>query len=320
MSDVPIEDPPAHAQERYAAWIANVRRTPAACLRLELLTERPFSCEDLLGSRLNGAFWAGLQVVADYHPEERMRWWARTALSFHDRFRVANGLKERPVVLQMPDSPLVLEGNGVLTVGLLLIGDAAATWPAWVNAAAELDLRPGQFRLNAALLQTTDGEQDAGVLPCAWPGITSLGRLEAAQPLPPADRLAVQFLSPAEITHQRRPCTSFPTAEPLLRSALRALSEASWRQPGADLTAWLAGLAAQVANPNPERLTEKRMAHRENRQMVTFRGVTGRVPLQAMPALVREVLSLARFTHVGQRAAFGFGRYDLVAADTDVME
>ena len=37
----------------------------------------------------------------------------------------------------------------------------------------------------------------------------------------------------------------------------------------------------------------------------------GSLRFDDMPAVLRDILALARFTHLGQHSAFGFGRFSL---------
>lgn len=298
----------------YHHWINAVRQTPACLLQLDFTVAKSIQIDRFPGSKLNGALWAGLRHLADHHCSAEMRSSARRALQHHDRRENSAGYRERPLVLGLPFAPMHLSSGEAYSLCLVLFGEIVPTWPAWIEAAMHLHLKPGVLELADYTAFGPDGavvrpgpDQDTAVR-------TKLGSLNGpivAQDYSGAWLLRVE--TPLVLDMKSRRVFDLPNLEPLVVSALSSLGAVADRRPGRDNTALLRSLGA--ATVPLERSFEPVHALYHNhagKHGYHVRGIMGHAVYAQLPLQVREVLTLARFTHLGQHSAFGLGRISLL--------
>lgn len=312
------------AAAQYDEWIAQVREVPLRLLQVQLVAQDTIRFERFPGSKINGALWggqppgsaalSGLARVAESHASPDMRLLARRARAHHDRRENSAGYTERPLVLGLPFDVMVLERGTPYAFNLVLFGDAAPTWPAWIEAAREMHLEPGRLSLTHYAVwapgcdpSTPPPLDDEAVPP------TTLGQLaEAVTPAPETGpggwHLVAQ--TPLVIERKGEQLRDLPTLEPLVVSALSSLGAVANARPGRENTLHLRELAAQA---RPLRRQWKRgpaLYHQgKGRHGYTIHGLLGELLIGPLPLPLVDILSLAQFTHLGQHSAFGLGRY-----------
>lgn len=313
-------------EAEYQSWRRAVCGVSVCALELTYRAADPIYLPRFPGSKINGALWAGLTTVANSHPDSRLRCTARRVLARHEPPENPAGFREKRFVLGLSHSPLRLLPNETFAFAILLFGETARAWPAWINAAAVLDLRPGLLELSRAVAATPSGPKDVRHL-SEEEAVTTLGALaglgdgrqaaddQASPPLPflaqGAPAWQVLFHTPVVLEAKGQPILDVPTAEPLIVSALSSLGSAAAARPGAENTLRLRALAAQ-ATAQPRSLRRVRALHHRGHDL---HGLIGEVYFPHLPEVLREILWLAQFTHLGQLSAFGLGRYTLRPAE-----
>jgi hypothetical protein len=314
------------ASQQYREWIARVRQVPLRLVQLEMQASEEIRCDRFAGSKINGALWgnqppsrpdcSGLCRVAAQDPSPHLRALARHARSFHNAPPNSAGYAPRLLCLGLDFAPLELAPAQSFLFNLLLLGPLAATWPAWVQAAERMHLEPGRLQRRSYALWVGDGPPaenpplaDASLPP------TTLGDLAAAvgSPATPPANWLLRLQTPLVLERRGEKLYDLPTLEPVIVSALSALGAVAEQRPGPDNTAALRALAAEIS-PRHSTLARGPALYRQDkgRPGYVIQGLLGALALPALPPPLVEVLTLAQFTHIGQHAAFGLGRYVLL--------
>jgi hypothetical protein len=336
-------------EAEYGRWWEAVCSARVCAVQLNLRALQTVYVRRFAGSKINGALWAGLSAVAERHPDATVRSQARRALSKHIPSENRAGFAEKRLVLGLPAGPLYVRPGESFSLSLILFGDTAETWPAWVLAAERLNLQPGCLELVSAAAITPVGPRLVSSFSDPSEALTTLGALAgigagqdglsgnlrreswevpAQEDAGPA--LGAAVTAPGDGAPDREPGVPDRPWRLVFETpvVLEARGETIWDVPTAEplIVSALSSLGAVGgARPGVENTRRLRAlaaqtpaAPRQLRRVRALHhrghdvyGLTGELFFTQLPATLREILWLAQFTHLGQLSAFGLGRFTL---------
>jgi hypothetical protein len=239
----------------------------------------------------------------------------------------------RPFVIEPPDDRRTLIPAGErLIFGLTLVGRGIKYLPHFVAVFCELGRvglgrTRGKYRLLAAdALSPYNGAtvavyraEDERVMSA---NSTINGEAIAAHAATmPADRLALEFLTPARLKHEGRWVQQGPPFDALVKTLLGRVSSLSYFHCGQRLEADFRGLIDRAAGVRIARSESQwedwsRFSGRQQ-QRVEMGGLVGRVTYEGDLGDYLPLLALGELVHVGKGTVFGNGQYRIVGASSN---
>lgn len=302
---------------------------PVARYRLEFETVRPIDLPEYAGSALRGVFGHALRRLActthldDCRTCPQWRSCAYPAVFETpppmDARRVYSAIPH-PFVVEPPPWGIREHAPGTrLRFQLVLIGPALQQLP--------LVLRAWQAALAGGL---GPAEGTAQHLQVALPGREDLVRPDAsgrcpehaaAVPLPAEDaapaEVTLEFTTPLRLKRDGRPLRADAlTAQDLLAALVRRIADLTELQLG-QTTGWrfaaLTQAAARVSAVTQLHWRDWTRVSQRQQQAMKLGGLVGRVTLRGDLRPFWPLLHLGQWLHLGGKASFGLGQYQLVA-------
>lgn len=278
-------------------WLDDALNVPCLRLRLRYVATSAVRTPSFPGYAIMGALKGRLGAIADDASQPAdLRHYAHVVHGWHGERASAPGLSERPSVLVTDAPPLALHPGDELTIGLTLFGEAAEVAArTYAAAGTELELNHGLLQLVAATPGT----------PAAL-GAASLG--DAERLAAPGSRLRLE--TPAILESRGVAIGPPATVGPLAVFACKALEAVCGRRaPAATMDTLRSDAEALPVGERGWRLSWVRDALGWNRRKRAV--VSAALHLPPLGPDLARLVAAASLTHIGQSAAFGFGRYAL---------
>jgi hypothetical protein len=241
----------------------------------------------------------------------------------------ANERVPLPLIIEPPpDGQTDYAPGNKLIFHVTLVGKAAGFLAYLIVAFQELGRRglgqtKGRFQLshveavgpsNGGQATVFDAAQPAHIrlqtLPVDWPAI------EARAAALPADRLTLDFLTPARLKHAGRWAQSGPPFHVLVKALLGRISSLSYFHCGQRWEADFRGLIDRAMNVRAVQAQTRwedwsRFSGRQE-QRIEMGGLVGRITYQGDLRDYLPLLALGEWVHVGKGTVFGNGQYRIV--------
>lgn len=300
-------------------WLTFVRAVPTVMLHCALRAQSPTRIGAELGSRVNGALWAGLADRAADASGPVTAYQAQRLCALHENRAEDGGLRERLTVLRLPAAGVDIPAGGILELDLVLFGPCADYWPTIVLALADIRLGDRPLRLEGLSVRMDGQWCEPASIAAAADALEPLGALSEGFPTPPAGPVAIQLLSPAQLHLDGELVTRVDTLEPLAVAVLSSLGSAAVRRPGPEAARAVRELAAATPVRTLTMREVRALKHGSQRRDIsyTLNGIEGTLIVEQLTGPLREMLALARFSHIGKAAAFGLGSYDITPAPAE---
>ena len=249
----------------------------------------------------------------------------------------------RPFIIEPPDDRRTLISPGErLTFGLTLVGRAINYLPYFILVFRELGQaglgrRRGKYRLAAidsvaplSLIGRGAGGEGEGQGQSIYraeddtirAADTSFGGevIAARAAALPADRLTVDFLTPARLKHEGRWTQSGPPFHVLVKTLLARVSSLSYFHCGQRWEADFRGLIDRAAGVRIAQAQTRwedwsRFSGRQE-QRIEMGGLVGRITYAGDLRDYLPLLALGEWVHVGKGTVFGNGKYAIIEART----